>query len=407
MKKDQSTSRREFLKTGAAGLAGAAFLPAIAWSRPMQETQRKDRKFICRTLGRTGLRLPIVSMGATNAINLVRTALEEGIVHIDTSSIYYEGNHERMIGEVFKDLPRDSFVIATSVDLRDSMGRIKASFEDIKKNITPDFISEAFDGSLQRLGLDYVDIYYLANVDSREYTLYKPYMKVFEEFKRAGKARFVGITTHSNEPEVIRAGAESKHWDVVLTTYNFRQTHHKEIQEAIRQGAEAGIGIVAMKTQAGVYWDKARTKKINMKAALKLVLQDENVHTAVPAFSNYEQMMDDLSVMEDLTLTPEEKRDLKLGWELGFSGLYCQQCGSCLNQCKADLDIPTLMRSYMYAFGYQDPKKAKDTLRYWTSSDIPCNNCRMCEVRCSLGFDVKSRAVDIGRILEVPEEFLG
>jgi predicted aldo/keto reductase-like oxidoreductase len=144
-----------------------------------------------------------------------------------------------------------------------------------------------------------------------------------------------------------------------------------------------------------------------MKAALKWVLQDENVHTAVPAFSNYEQLMDDLSVMEDLTLTLEEKRDLKLGEELGFSGLYCQQCGSCLHQCKADLDIPTLMRSYMYAFGYQDHKKAKDTLRYWTSSDIPCNNCLMCEVWCSLGFDVKSRAMDIGRILEVPGEFLG
>ena len=68
-----------------------------------------------------------------------------------------------------------------------------------------------------------------------------------------------------------------------------------------------------MKTQAGVYWDRFRARKINMKAALKWVLQDENVHTTIPAFSNFQEMEEDLSVMGDLELTPEEKRDIELG----------------------------------------------------------------------------------------------
>ncbi len=407
MKKDRFTSRREFLKKGATGLAGAAFLPALARSRPLHETQSKDRKFICRTLGRTGLRLPIVSMGATNAINLVNTALEEGIVHIDTSSIYENGNHERMLGEVLKTLSRDSFVIATSAAWENFVKDSDPPFEKIREKFNPKILKEEIEGSLKRLSLDYIDIYYIANVYSREFALYEPYMKVCENFKKEGKTRFIGITTHRNEPEVIWAAVESKVWDVVLTAYNFRKTYYKEIRAAVREAATAGLGVVAMKTQAGVYWDKARTQKINMKAALKWVLQDENVHTAVPAFANHEEMMKDLSVMEDLTLTPEEKQDLKLGEELGFSGLYCQHCGSCRGQCGGDIDIPTLMRSYMYAFGYQDLKKARDTLRSWTSSDIPCNNCQRCKVQCSLGFDVKSRALDIARILEVPEEFLG
>jgi len=118
-------------------------------------------------------------------------------------------------------------------------------------------------------------------------------------------------------------------------------------------------------------------------------------------------MQEDLSIMDDLTLTAEEKRDLEIGDELGLSGFYCDQCGKCLAQCPAGMDIPTLMRGYMYAFGHRQPKKAKDALRSWTSADVPCASCGGCDVHRSLGFDVKTRALDIARILDVPAEFLG
>jgi predicted aldo/keto reductase-like oxidoreductase len=143
-----------------------------------------------------------------------------------------------------------------------------------------------------------------------------------------------------------------------------------------------------------------------MTAALKWALQNESVHTAIPAFSSFEEMEEDLAVMKDLTLTPDEKRDLELGDELGFSGHYCQHCGNCLTQCPAGVDIPALMHSYMYAYGYRQPKKARDALRSWTPADVVCGNCDRCEVECSLGFDVKSRAIEIARILEVPDAFL-
>jgi predicted aldo/keto reductase-like oxidoreductase len=265
---------------------------------------------------------------------------------------------------------------------------------------------QSLDGSLQRMGLDYVDIYYLASLDNRDVTLHEPYIEAFDKLKRQGKIRAAGITTHENEPAVIRAATESRFWDVVLTAFNFRQSHREEIRAAVHHAARAGLGIVAMKTQAGVYWDKTRNKKINMKAALKWALQDENVHTAIPAFSNFEEMLEDLSIMKDLTLTEKEKRDLELGDELGLSGCYCQHCGHCLAQCSAGMDIPTLMRGYMYAFGHRQPAKARETLRDWTPDEIACKHCGTCEVQCSLGLDVKSQALDIARIIEVPEEFL-
>ncbi len=352
-----------------------------------------------RTLGRTGLRLPVVSMGSSYAIEIVHRALDEGIAYIHTSSSYSERNHERILGEVFQNRPRDSFVIGTSPDLPYPYGGHDRSM-DLGLDVDPDLILQSIEGSLRRLKLEYVDIYWLLSIDRVETARHEPYMRAYEKLKKSGKARFVGLGTHSNEPEIIRTAAESGFWDVVLTAYNFRQTHREDVRQAIRQAAEAGLGVVAMKTQAGVYWDRARRNMINMKAALKWVLQDENVHTTIPAYSNFEEMDEDLSVMEDLTLTPEERRDLELGTDLGLAGLYCQQCRQCQPQCPAGLEIPLLMRAYMYAFGHDKPHKALETLRGWGSAGLACRDCSTCTVRCALGFDIRSRALELACLLE-------
>lgn len=407
MKGHEPTSRRDFLRIGASSLAGGAFLSSAACTSEPSERSAGERKIVCRTLGKTGLELPVVSMGSCYAIDLVRTALDEGIVYIHTSSGYGESNHERILGEVFRGRPRDSFVVATSPDLPYRYDRGRGRSLGLGKGVDPRLISESIEGSLQRLGLDYVDIYYLCSISSVEVVQFGPYVDAFEKLKGDGKVRFVGIGTHENEPEVIRAAVDGGFWDVVLTSYNFRQSHREEIGDAIRQAAEAGLGVVAMKTQAGVYWDRTRLLKINMKAALKWVLKNESVHTTIPAFSNYEEMDEDLSVMEDVTPTRDEIEDLDLGARLDLPGLYCQQCRVCVDQCQTGLEIPTLMRGYMYAFGYREPGKARETLRSWTPAMIACRNCEICTVECSLGFDVRSRALDIARILEVPEEFLG
>ncbi|MBN1271341.1 MAG: 4Fe-4S dicluster domain-containing protein [Candidatus Aminicenantes bacterium] len=188
---------------------------------------------------------------------------------------------------------------------------------------------------------------------------------------------------------------KNKTYDVVSTAYNFRQKHREQVKEAISYAADAGLGVVAFKTQAGVYWDKERKHLINMKAALKWVLQDTNVHTTVPAFNTYEELKEGLSVMTNLPLTPREEADLKIGENRGWAGLYCQQCARCLDQCPNGVDIPTLMRSYMYAFGYQDRMRAKEILESREFESFPCRYCKKCTVSCSQGFDVKSRVLDM------------
>lgn len=408
MSKKISSSRRSFLKKGIAGLAGVTvFSPVLKGEsnvKPKPPKPAKKKKMIYRVLGKTGLKLPIVSMGVMNSDNpeLVRAALDAGIVLLDTAHVYQRGRNEGMIGKVIKDRPRDSYVIAT---------KVPGGHDDRKTGLftkatkAEPFI-EKFETSLKRLGLEYVDILYLHSVVKRGAVLFEPLMNAMIKLKKQGKTRFIGVSTHAGEPEVIRAVTDSKVYDVVLTAYNFLQPHLEDMHSALAYAAKAGVGIVAMKTQAGVYWDRERQQQINMKAALKWALQNENIHTAIPGFTAFDQIELDLSVMEDLTLTPKEKADLKLGQKLSMASLYCRQCGQCLPQCRKNLEIPTLMRSYMYAYGYKNPALAAETLKSLDLKTLPCNDCTGCTVRCSVGFDVRGKITDIARLKDVPQDFL-
>jgi aryl-alcohol dehydrogenase-like predicted oxidoreductase len=345
-------------------------------------------------------------MGVMNADNpnLVKAALDSGIMMLDTAHGYQKGRNEEMIGKAVKDYQRDSFVIATKVghptDRKTGL---------YPADTTPSRFLDEFDISLKRLQMDYVDILYIHGPWVRETVFFEPVMKALEEAKKDGKARFVGLTTHRNEEEMIKCAIESKFYDVVLTAYNFRHKNRNGIREAIAQASAAGIGIVAMKTQAGVYWDREKQDPINMKAALKWALQEEGVHTSIPGFTTFDQLSLDLSVMEDITLTPEEIKELKLETKTAPNGLYCQQCGECTSQCPENLDIPTLMRSYMYAYGYKNLFEARSTLMDAGLPVLPCSSpsCSTCAVNCTMGFDVKEKILDIARLRSVSEDFLG
>ena len=401
--KKSGLNRRDFLKVGLTGLVatGATSLLLADGQKKGKEAQKKPQTssepqppggrregFIYRTLGRTGVVLPVVSMGVMNADNpeLVRAALDSGLVHLDTANVYQRGRNEEMIGQVLKGRPRDSFFIATKVK------------EDEK-------FMELLDLSLKRLGLEYVDILYLHNLSKRDNVLKPENLEVMEKAKKSGKARFIGVSTHSNEPEVIRAAVEAKIYDVVLSGYNFRKDYLKDLDAAIAEAVKAGVGIIAMKTMAGAFWDKQRTQPINTKAALKWALNNPNITTAIPGMTTFDQLKSNLEVVKDLKLTPEELADLKLGEAKNMAGLYCQGCERCVSQCPRALPIPELMRAYMYAYGYKNLAAAHELVSSLNLPDNPCAGCEQCSVSCAFKFDVRDRLLDINRLKAVPAEF--
>lgn len=394
--------RRQFLKSTLLGTSGALLATAAIGQPANAENTVSERKLITRKLGRTGIELPIVSFGVMRADNpaLVKAALEAGIVLFDTAHGYQRGRNEEMLGEVLKDHKRESYVLATKVQPEEKDNKTG----QLKPGSTAKAFLDRFDTSLKRLKLDYVDILYVHEISCREAAFFPAMIEAVQEAKKSGKAKHVGLSTHRNEPEAILAAVESGVYEVVLTSVNFKQDHYAQVKEAIAKAAKAGIGIVAMKTMAGGFHDKERTKPINCKAALKFVLRDENITTAIPGNTNFDHLAMNMSVNTDLAMTDDEKASLMLG--RSESGLYCQGCERCVPNCPKGLPIPDIMRAYMYTYGYKQPEMAQSLLRSLAVRENPCSDCGHCTSVCTKGFNVAEKIADVSRLVNVPEEFL-
>ena len=397
--------RRRFMKSsliGAGGLVSLASTSKASNEKKQEEkiidVKGKGKKFVYRTLGKTGLRLPVINMGVMNSDNpnLVRAALDSGVVLLDTAHGYMQGRNEEVIGTVLRGRPRDSFVIASKVSL--PQNRTTGVFTE---GATAEEFMKKLDISLKRLGLDYIDILHLHGVSRRESALFEPALTALEKAKQEGKIRFRGLSTHMNEPEVIHAAVDSKSYDVIMTAYNYQQKHYAKVKEAIARAAEAGLGVIGMKAIRG---GNRETPFKNPAASLKWVLQDPNVHLIVPGCTTFDQLEMDIALMEDLNLSDSEKKDLQK--DASLPGSYCQGCRECLGQCLKGLPVPDLMRAYMYIYDYRQLAMARDLVVSMDLSPRVCGDCSDCPVKCSVGFNVSGKIRDVVRVREIPPEFL-
>lgn len=391
--------RRTFFRSGLAGAAGITLLGNRAMAGIGTAS---EGGIVYRTLGKTGLKLPVVSFGVMRSDNsaLVKAAYDGGMKLFDTAHGYMNGRNEEMLGGFFSTVPRDSFVVAT---------KVKPSGVDSRtglpsKDTTGESFLSMFNLSLSRLKLDYVDILYMHSAESAEMVRHKEIVKAMLDLKKQGKVRFIGISTHKNEPLVINTMAEEGIWDVVLTSYNYRQTYLAEMNSAIEKAAAAGMGVVAMKTLAGGWLDKERTKPVNAQAALKWVISNPNVHTTIPGITAFDQLETDLKVMRDVALTEQEKADLVA--DASYPGLYCNACSHCVPGCPGNLPIPELMRAYMYAYGYRNAAMASELIAETSVKADPCAGCETCSASCVRGFDLKGKISDISRLVNVPYDLL-
>ena len=391
----EGMNRREFILKTALGLAtaGLGVSPGHVWAKG----EKASFEILYRTLGRTHLRIPLVSFGVMNSDSpdLIRKALDMGIRHLDTAHAYLRGNSERVIGEILEERKcRDKVYVATKMLFaRDRDKKIFLSEGDGRSvGATEKNFDEQLAASLERLRTDYIDILYLHSCHGPSMPTYEPIMKAFVKAKESGKARFIGISTHAGEPETIRAAVDAKIWDVVLTAYNFMQDHKEEVKDAVAYAAGRGLGIIAMKTQGGVKVNREKNVEVNHAAALKWVLNDQNVCTTVPGFTTFAQMDLDFGVMRDLSLKEEEKRDLKIS-SLLEGPLYCQYCRACIPSCPQKVEIPVLMRAYMYAEGYGNLVQANLTLEHLPKERglAACLDCETCTASCRRGINIGKR----------------
>lgn len=158
------TDRRTFVKCTLSGLGGLPLLRVIGFDQERKApiTKGSKRNVVHRTLGKTGLKVPVIGMGMIHPGDptLIRGALDAGITHFDTTaSPLYHGRNEEVIGQAIKGWPRQSFVIGSKIT--SPKHQVTGHYTDAATEAA--FIKQ-LDAHLQRLQMDYVDILYQHDV---------------------------------------------------------------------------------------------------------------------------------------------------------------------------------------------------------------------------------------------------
>ena len=370
-------NRRDFLKVGLAGTTSAL----LGWeglADAMQYASAEPFVFpapVYRTLGRTGLKITIISFGAmlTPEPEVMKIAFDHGVNYVDTARRYMGGKNEEIVAKALKGM-RDKVYVATKIS------PASTSKESIFKDV---------ETSLKALETDYVDVIQLHNLTGREDRIFNPEIReALVRLKEQGKVRFFGVTTHKNEAEVLHALADDKDrfFDTALVKYNFKSD--AQTKQAIARAAQTNIGIIAMKTLAGGYATDVLGPFSPYQAAIKWVLQDQHITATIPGMRDLAQLREDIAVMR--TRFGYLDNFILKRYGAAVQPYYCHLCGKCEETCPKGVAISTINRCLMYAEAYKSPVLARSTYHEIPSSlsASVCLDCSDCVARCINKLDI-------------------
>src|ERR1041385_4421999 len=185
-----------------------------------------------RTLGKTGLQLPVLGFGASSlgqefrkvsldeALRSVRVALDCGLDFIDTSPFYGRGMSEVLLGIALRDVPRERYKLCTK------LGRYDLQHFDFSAKR----VVESVDVSLHRLGTDHLDICLCHDIEYVQLQqIVDETLPALRKAQQQGKVRFVGLSGYPMK--IFRSVLDRAEVDVILsynqhTLQNTRSEEH-------------------------------------------------------------------------------------------------------------------------------------------------------------------------------------
>lgn len=198
-----------------------------------------------RSLGNTGIRLPILSFGASSlgqefrsvqiedALQSVRVALDCGLNFIDTSPFYGRGMSEVLLGIALKGVPRDSYRLCTK------LGRYDLQHFDFSAKR----VAESIDVSLHRLGTDHLDIVLCHDIE------FVPMQQIVDEtipalrkIQQAGKVRFIGFSGYPQK--IFRFICDQTDVDCVLSYNQYTLQNTSFVEQSVPWLKARGIGVM-------------------------------------------------------------------------------------------------------------------------------------------------------------------
>ncbi|MHC4265163.1 MAG: aldo/keto reductase [Planctomycetota bacterium] len=364
--KNREIDRRQFIKTCAAAGLGSVYASSRLKAEGEKSKEAAEEKETAlpqvpkRKLGKTGVQVPSLSLGSNASEDpiLLRKALDWGVSYWDSSYVAAGGNSELGIGKFISQNPKlrkELFIVTKESESK--------SAEDLEARLQT---------SLERLESEYIDLYIGVYMMSNPEQLTDELKQWAENAKKRGKIRYLGLSTHRNMPACLNAAAKCGWIDAVMTAYNFRIMQDKEMQQALDACTKAGVGVIAMKTQAhGQEVETEKDKELmehflkkgftEGQAKIKAVLTDERISTACSTVQNVAMLRENVAAALDKTSLGKADMDFLSDYAKATCSGYCAGCSQICDSVLPQMPyVSDIMRYLMYYNNYGLQKEARE-----------------------------------------------
>jgi aryl-alcohol dehydrogenase-like predicted oxidoreductase len=398
--------RRRFLQTTVLTTASTLGLGAGVPVAAAAVAGEKPRVRQYRRLGRTALEISDISFGAGQvpSASLVLRAIDQGVNYFDTAPDY--GQSERVIGEALGKLGQRDKVYIASKFCR-PVG-YEEGVSHLQLNATKADYKSAVEGSLQRLGTEYLDavfVHAIGGVNNyereRERLLHEPMLAAFEELKQEGKARYLAVSSHGpyQMEQLLTDAVESGRFDFIMPAFNFLK--FPKVPEVLRLAQAKGVGVVAMKTLAGARDAGVAASDVPFEqAAFKWVLKHQEVAGLIVTMKRVSDL-DLFLPASGQAFTALDQQALDRYAAL-YGADYCRTgCSACEPACPLGVPIASILRFQMYFSDYGDQKRAMHEYAGLDRRAEVCEGCAAapCVGACPFGLPVAAKLMAAHRDL--------
>lgn len=307
-----------------------------------------------KKLGFGLMRLPCIGGDGKNIdlerVNeMVDMFLEHGYTYFDTAYVYHGGFSEVAFREcVVKRHPRDSFTVTTKLPLFSNPDR--AAMEKM------------FNESVTRLGVDYIDYYWLhaLNRGSYQFAVESGAIDYLRELKAAGKIRHMGFSFHDNAETLDKILSEQPDMEFVQLQINYLDWEDKGVQSRLcyEVATKHGKPVIVMEPVKGGSLANPPKKAENLfksanpeascaSWAIRFAASLPNVMVVLSGMSELWQVEDNVRFMDDFKpLSDDEYKVIAEATEHIKFAIPCTACRYCTDGCPMSISIPDIFAAY-------------------------------------------------------------
>lgn len=392
-------SRRQFLRTGAAGLAAAGIAP-LTYGQ-----SKAPLKLPLRRYGRTGLEISSLVGATTWSNSLVPLAIQSGVNYWHKAQAWNDETYPPAL----KAQPRESYYLEVVVDRVGGNHRTGRIDEEAHYQFVKD--------TLKKLSVGYFDVFkfHFGYHSVDEAKTNQGMIKAFDRLKKEGLVKHLTISQHHYNDiggdmayDIVDHLIEHSPYEAAQFFYSYGAP--PEMNQILELARKKDFGTIAMKTMRGVgrargdnnfdaIMQDPKYKGSNPAiATVKWLMSNPNLDAAVVMMNSFQEMEEDFRAAMDASLAYHDRQVLDQ-FAAYNDGLTCSLCAKCVSSCSENISIADIFRYERYALDYHELNHAKREYRALSKNGSACIACGDCIPTCHANIDILSKLKDVHSLL--------